>query len=324
MALTNETKAQYNTALNHIARVEEYTGSEMSLPFDVTKTLNYVGYLLEVRGCTAKTVSSYLSALRMLHLCQGMDPSCLRPTIVTLILRGQEHFDEVRKTLEQKPKRIAVTVAVMKLLKRMIAETDFDIELKLRLWVICCLMWNGSLRSSEVMSRTENEFDPATTLCTEDIELLNLNLSNGMEKEIIRLHIKSPKERRIGNGVKIEMFGNGSFCCVVRAWKKWTTRVKLQEGQPVFRSAKDKCFTGKEFNKIISKLTSCLTDNTDSVIRSHSFRAGVATEMGQAGFSDKEIMAQGRWSSQAFKLYIKMDRLKRLEFSNRMKDVICS
>ena len=96
----------------------------------------------------------------------------------------------------------------------------------------------------------------------------------------------------------------------------------LHKGQPVFMKNSDKCFTSKDFNKILSGLTVCLTDNTDSVIRSHSFRSGVATEMGQAGFTDDEIMAQGRWSSQAFKLYIKMDRLKRLKFSERMKEVV--
>ena len=170
-----------------------------------------------MRGCAAKTINCYLSALRMLHLCQGMDPSSLRPTIFTLILRGREHFDEVQKTIDQKPKRVAVTVAVMKLLKRKIREANFDTEMKLRLWVLCCLMWNGSLRGSEVMSRTENEYDPTTTLCTEDVELIKMKLNDGQEKEIVRLHIKSPKERRIGNGVKIEMFENESFCSVVSA-----------------------------------------------------------------------------------------------------------
>ena len=136
-------------------------------------------------------------------------------------------------------------------------------------------MWNGSLRGSEVMSPTEGEYDPATTLCKEDVELLTVKLTNGEERDIIRLHIKSPKERRIGNGVKIEMFGNGSFCCVVRAWKKWSDVVNLQKEEPVFMKTRNKCFTTKDFNRILSNLTACLTDNTDSVVKAHSFRAGV-------------------------------------------------
>ena len=36
-----------------------------------------------------------------------------------------------------------------------------------------------------------------------------------------------------------------------------------------------------------------LTGGTDGVIRAHSFRSGVASEMGLRGFSDNEIMDKG-------------------------------
>ena len=98
--------------------------------------------------------------------------------------------------------------------------------------------------------------------------------------------------------------------------------VHLREGQPIFMEREDRCFTGKAFNKILSEMTACMTDNTDSVVRSHSFRAGVATEMAQLGCSETEIQAQGRWSSKAFECYIKKDRLKRLEFSEKLKSMV--
>ena len=70
----------------------------MSLPFTILKTLNYVGYLLGDRNCIANTVGQYLSGIRMLHLCQGMDAGSLRPTVVNLILKGREHWDNVEET----------------------------------------------------------------------------------------------------------------------------------------------------------------------------------------------------------------------------------
>ena len=82
------------------------------------------------------------------------------------------------------------------------------------------------------------------------------------------------------------------------------------------------CFTGKEFNKILTTITKNVTDGTDGVIRPHSFRSGVASEMGLRGFSDSEIQAQGRWTSQAFKAYLKLDRLKRLKFTERIADIV--
>ena len=43
----------------------------------------------------------------------------------------------------------------------------------------------------------------------------------------------------------------------------------------------------------------------------HSFRSGLSSLLGEAGFSDDEIMALGRWSSSAFLRYIKLGRMKR-------------
>ena len=97
LALTNNTKSQYNTAVKHIDNTARHLEADMSLPFNLTKTLNYVGYLLYERKVTAKTVGQYLSGVRMLHLCQGLDISCLRPDILSLILKGREHWENLKK-----------------------------------------------------------------------------------------------------------------------------------------------------------------------------------------------------------------------------------
>ena len=323
MGISKATKEQYRTAIKHIGRAEEQLGLEFNLPWNVAETLNYVGFLLEIRKCSSKTIGCYLSGIRMFHLVNGFDPASLRPNIVNLVLRGREHFEEAKATLERKPKRVAVTVQVLKLLLRRIRESDMTGEMKTRLWLICCLMWNGSLRVSEVLAKQEREFDPLTTLCEGDVECVKIEVGRGKSKEILRYHVKSPKERRIGNGVKLELFENGSFCCPVRAWKVWRAKVVLQKGKPIFMDTEQKCFTGKAFNSILSKLTRCLTEGSDGLIKSHSFRSGVATEMGRMGFSEQEIMAQGRWSSQAFKCYTKLGMVKRLELAERMRNLVC-
>ena len=43
----------------------------------------------------------------------------------------------------------------------------------------------------------------------------------------------------------------------------------------------------------------------------HSFRSGLSSLLGEAGFGDDDIMALGRWSSSAFLRYVKLGRLKR-------------
>ena len=89
MALAENTKSQYRTAVKHISRIEADLNVDMSLPFNIGKTLNYVGFLMDDRNCSSKTICQYLSGVRMLHLCNGFDVTSLRPPIVNLILKGK-------------------------------------------------------------------------------------------------------------------------------------------------------------------------------------------------------------------------------------------
>ena len=77
----------------------------------------------------------------------------------------------------------------------------------------------------------------------------------------------------------------------MKAWKKWSKRVVLDLKTPLFMEGND-CFTGRDFNAILTTLTAPITNNTNGIIRSHSFRSGMATEMGLRGFTDSEIQAQ--------------------------------
>lgn len=57
-------------------------------------------------------------------------------------------------------------------------------------------------------------------------------------------------------------------------------------------------------------------------VSSHSFRSGLATLMGVAGFEDSEIQACGRWSSSAFLRYIKLGRLTRARWADKLAGCI--
>ena len=320
LAISENTKGQYRTAVNHVTRCANFTGKSMTFPFDLPKTLNYVGFLLEVRKVKSTTVSQCLSALRYVHLVQGQDPSCLRPAIVTMILKGREHWEHVEKTLSNKVERVAVTVKMMKYLKASLAQMDFLEVNKLMIWAVCCLMFCGSLRVHEVLSKYDNPC-PQTTLMYDDLQITD-HMISGVKKSVIKLKLKSPKENRVGRGLTIEIFGNDSLICPVKALKKWMRNANFQSGQPMFRFLNNKAFKGRDFNKILSKITGPILEGSGGVVRAHSFRAALSTEMGLRGFSQEEIQHQGRWTSDAFKAYIKKDQVKRLHFTEKWIDKI--
>ena len=82
MAVAESSKAQYKTAIRHIYRVEEELGVDMSLPFTIPKTLNYVGRMLYTRKCQYKTVNRYLIA----HSFPQTKPHWLRHWSLFLVL----------------------------------------------------------------------------------------------------------------------------------------------------------------------------------------------------------------------------------------------
>ena len=51
----------------------------------------------------------------------------------------------------------------------------------------------------------------------------------------------------------------------------------------------------------------------EGYIASHSFRAGMVSVMARLGYSEEQIKIQGRWSSDAFRRYLKLGRGERLE-----------
>ena len=73
------------------------------------------------------------------------------------------------------------------------------------------------------------------------------------------------------------------------------------------------------FNTHLSLVTADITDSTGKVIRSHSFRAGVPSQLAKVGASSEQIQGVGRWSSDAWKAYCKLGTTHRMN----MVDDIC-
>ena len=320
--ISANTWKQYRCVFNHIKRCENHLGRSMQFPFDLDKTLNFIGYLLKERECSANTINSYLSAVRMAHLTQGHDCPHLRQPIVDLILKGQAHHESLKEVIKRKASRLPVTISILKYLKHKLKKVNkqkWPLWRKYRLWSAACLLWNGGMRVHEGLSREKSKFDPASTLLRHGIEFCKTKV-NGNTQEILKIKLKCPKESSVGHGVVLEIFGNETFFCAINAMKKYLKicPVKLEKGKPLFRTESGANFTGRDLNKELVELTSEITEGTTGVIRSHSFRSGLATEMGLAGFSDDQIMAAGRWSSLAFRAYCKLPRSKRLTVQHEL------
>ena len=98
----------------------------------------------------------------------------------------------------------------------------------------------------------------------------------GVVEEILMVHLKSPKEDRLGSGVTVELFSTGTSTCPVNAWKKWrrVSKVATVPTKPVFWLPSGLCLTGVLFNKKLKSLLGTVINYSEKKFLSHSFRAG--------------------------------------------------
>ena len=68
---------------------------------------------------------------------------------------------------------------------------------------------------------------------------------------------------------------------------------------PFFTLEDGRGYTGKDFNRHLAELTEEVTAGSDIVVRSHSLRAGVPSEMAKRGADPEQIKAIGHWHSDA-------------------------
>jgi hypothetical protein len=99
-----------------------------------------------------------------------------------------------------------------------------------------------------------------------------------------------------------------SEICPVRTLCNYIKFRGLQKG-PLFTFLDNKPISRNFF---IGKLKSCLSfcGLDTKKFKSHSFRIGSASYYASLGYSDSQIRIMGRWSSDAFKMYIRCQRIQ--------------
>ena len=169
-------------------------------------------------------------------------------------------------------------------------------------------------------------FDPTSTLLSRDVSLTTAEVA-GVQYEVVKVFLRHPKEQRLSSGVTIDLFeikGEANWLCPVKAYRKWKegSPMKPSTNLPLFRLPSGESYTGNAFNTDLKRFLGDMAGEMRGHVSSHSFRSGIATSMSKAGYSDEEIMAMGRWRSDAFLRYVKAPREKRAlvaqELASRM------
>ena len=109
-----------------------------------------------------------------------------------------------------------------------------------------------------------------------------------------------------------ENTGSLNWLCAVKSYEKYQLIGNVPNpNQPLFTLQDGSGYTGRMFNKDVKTLLTGRIDTSLGPLTTYSFRAGMATMMAEAGCTDDQIQLAGRWSLDAFKLYVKTARPRR-------------
>ena len=86
-----------------------------------------------------------------------------------MLLKGAEHGYSFQKRLLGSKSRIPVIIDIIMFIKRHLFESTMDISSKIMFWTANTLIWNGSLKLHEALSRLQEEYDPQTTKMFDNI-----------------------------------------------------------------------------------------------------------------------------------------------------------
>lgn len=272
--------------------------------------LSFISYLLR-KGLKATTIRVYLSGLSKMSFTMTGKKEDLLCELSRAALTGKLKLD---------PKvgsKVPVTTRILKIIHNKLMVRDNKQKLtKLLMWSVSLLLFWSSARTGEILSQNEMTFDEKTTLLNRNLSFVTVKHPDDASKEleILQVLLESPKESRHNESVTLEVFPvANSIFCPVRAIKRYRKRLgkkfALSPDLPVFRLSSGAALSHDRFNRFLRDNLVREVDYTGGQLSAHSFRAGRAQAMAEAGFDADAIKSLGRWKSEAWRHYVRHRRL---------------
>ena len=233
------------------------------------------------------SIKVYLSAVRSLHIDNGLPDPLVNCLQLQRLLRG------IKCVQGSSPsKRLPITIDLLKVIQHSL---DFNSRDHIMFWTACCIGFFGFLWAGEFTANPP--FDPSIHLAVSDVQADAL-----VDPSCFKIHIKCSKTDPFRMGCDIYVgWGNSVICPVAAIGNFLALRGPLPG--PLFCYADGRPLTRQ-----------LLSSTVQSILRSagypgsysgHSFRIGAATTVAARGIPDHLIKTLGRWSSDAYQLYIR-------------------
>ena len=271
-----------------------FPGATITLPISASNLALFIAFLFD-RGYASSTVSTYISALSYSHKLFRLTD----PTKVFFIIQMLKGYSKLDKRVDA---RLPITTPILHKILSLTSELSLSRYELCLFRAMCSLAFHAFLRVGE-MAVTNNNSN--NVLCLNNVAK-QLNADN----EVISIRVTFAEYKHNYNTSPFSMIIKRTQCfCPVdyllnylRLRGTGPGNLFLLRGEPVTR---------KYFCELLAKAIK-LCGLNPSRYKGHSFRIGAASEAAERGMSDAQIRSCGRWKSNAFLRYIRLQATESL------------
>ena len=303
------------SALMLLDKFQYETKLLITWPLDTNFISAFIHWAIFVKKLAPASVTSYMSHIKVIHKLRGIDHSACENFAFKRHLRGAKNlnFYSVPSMTTKK----AMTLSLLNILGHEIALSKWSDHSESVIWTAMCTGFFGSFRMGELLPKNKFTFNKFETLLWTDIKFFADNS--------VQIHNKIPKTRK-EKGEYISLFEfNGHNCCPVTALK---TLKKFHDSQilaeksdcsPVFAFANNSFLTCSMLNTLIFNYLQPHMQSEASFYSCKSFRPALPSALAAlpAKGNRKFIKKWGRWDSDAFEKYIRLDHLAKKRIFNK-------
>ena len=287
-ALTDSSNVTY---LKGITKFRQFVTMTLNMnnwfPAEPYIVMLYIAHLYH-KGYATSTIISAVSIISYYHKVYMLLDSTTA-FVIKKTLQGVSNLQPTRDL------RLPITIQMLDSLvdaTKQVATTHYH---SLLLTAMFLLAFHAFLRISEFALPSSGKSDHI-------LQLSNISI----HPDEVLIQFNSFKHHR-GHPVSISVPSHVSYYCPVKHLAQFLLIRGTSPG-PLFIFPDETPVTQGFFR---SSLRACLSlaGFSNATYTSHSFRIGAATEAARKGYSDDEIQRMGRWSSTAFKKYIRIPKL---------------
>eukprot|EP00079_Xenopus_tropicalis_P012763 XP_002940162.2 PREDICTED: uncharacterized protein LOC100485032 [Xenopus tropicalis] len=242
------------------------------------------------RGITASSLDTKMAGLSF-YFRVGGSQDHTKDTIIRQALKGYRRGKLVRD--QRKP----VTFNLLQQLSKELERTCFSAFEVILFRLAYSLAFFGAFRVSELVAPSKAVVGG---LAYGDLIVASRQL------HIVLRRSKTDQEGRGKNIVLQEL--EGHQLCPVTLFEQYKVMRPKQDG-PLLVHEDGKFLSRYQFCSVLRKLLANL-GMAANMYGSHSFRIGAATEAARWGLGDKAIKQVGRWTSNRFRAYVRVDKVE--------------